>query len=77
MSKNLTKKEIGKRSAMELINRARELIEARAKMPSQIAFPPNAAELVLINAEMRGRLIKMLGRDFYPLNSYLGGEYGI
>lgn len=66
MSDNLTKKEIKTVNAGVLNTRYCWLIKKGDEMPAGVITYADMKELIWIEDELHERLIKLLGRDFYP-----------
>jgi len=66
MKENLTKREIGTVNAGVLNTRYCWLIKKGDKMPAGIITYGDMRELIWIEDELHGRLIKLIGHDFYP-----------
>ena len=60
---NLTKEQIPKLNAVQLAGR---LTRLQFDEEAGCNIPGDKEEIVLIGKELKGRIIKILGRDFYP-----------
>lgn len=66
MRNNLTKKDVLEANAFELVLRFDYLLDKAETLPVDEITMADARETVFIEEELRKRLIKLLGRDFYP-----------
>lgn len=64
--KNLTKKEIGTVNARVLNMRYCRLMLMGETMPAGIITHADMMETIRIKDELRRRIIKLIGHDFYP-----------
>lgn len=66
MKNNLTKQEINEANAYELTLRFNSLLQKVETKPIKTITIADAREIIYIEDELRRRLIKLLGRNFYP-----------
>ena len=66
MSNNLTKKQVGTVKVDVLNTRYCWLMKKGEEMPAGVITYSDMKELLWIEDELRGRLIKFIGHDFYP-----------